>query len=81
VTLRTQSWAQRRHGGTTGRRTRRSGPTAARTCSDEQSREEQGNKWRNKGMGDCSPQGETIEHRGNDGDALPDFGINVTSEL
>jgi hypothetical protein len=48
---------------------RRSGPTAVQTCSGEQSREEEGNKWRNRGMGDCSPREETLEYQGNDGDA------------
>jgi hypothetical protein len=45
----TQLWAQRRCGGTKGRRTRRNGPTAVRICSDGQSREDQGNKRRNRG--------------------------------
>jgi hypothetical protein len=49
ATWRTKPWAQRRRGGTIGHRTRRGGPSAARTYSDEQSSEDQGNKQRNRG--------------------------------
>jgi hypothetical protein len=61
ATRRTQPWAQPRCGGTRGRKTRRSGPTTAQICSDEQSREDQGNKRRNRSTG------RLLTSRGNSG--------------
>jgi hypothetical protein len=51
ATSQTQPWAQRWRGGTRRRRTQRGGPTAARTYSGEQLREDQGSKQRNRGIG------------------------------
>jgi hypothetical protein len=48
---------------------RRDGPTAARICFGEQSREDQGNKQKIGARGGCSPRKETLESRSNDGDA------------
>ena len=61
ATWRTRPWAQHQRGGTRGHRTRRDGPTAARIYSGEQSREDQGNKQRNRGVG------KLLTSRGNTG--------------
>jgi hypothetical protein len=56
--------------GTTPARGHQRAQTAtARTCSGKQSREGQGNKQGNKGMGDSSPREETLEYWSNAGDA------------
>jgi hypothetical protein len=49
VTRRTQPWESRWRGSTRGHRPRRKGPTLAQTYSDEQLRDDQGNKLRNIG--------------------------------
>jgi hypothetical protein len=69
----TRPWAQHWHKGIRGCGPRRSGPTTSRTCFNEQSREGQGNKRGNKGMGSL------LTSRGNSGELEQRRGRRETS--
>jgi hypothetical protein len=69
VVWRTRPWASHRRGSTRGHCTQRGGLTAAWGNSGEQSRANQAIKAKLRAWAGCSPRGEALESRGNDGGA------------